>query len=149
MRASITKTRLTFEYGKFLFDLELRGKIISVGGDSGTGKTLMFNKLLDMIKNYNLTGVSCFNASLKPDDLRSLIFKNRNELVIIDNADLLLLDSDDPGNLLKFNNRYILYTRNPQFYGIPDNCQARLVCKELKNPKTGERIYKFTLSYLW
>lgn len=146
--AIVNNSRLFFKSGKYIFDLELRGKIISVGGDSGTGKSLMYDRLTKEIINDLITGVSCFNATSKPNDLRELIFRDRNELVVIDNVDILLVDWDDPKRLRKSNNRYILFTRNPQFYGILENCQAKLVCKKLKSLKTGKQYYKFTLSYL-
>ena len=146
--AIVNNSRLFFKSGKYIFDLELRGKIISVGGDSGTGKSLMYDRLTKEIINDSITGVSCFNATSKPNDLRELIFRDRNELVVIDNVDILLVDWDDPKRLRKSNNRYILFTRNPQFYGILENCQAKLVCKKLKSLKTGIQYYKFTLSYL-
>ena len=43
--AIVNNSRLFFKSGKYIFDLELRGKIISVGGDSGTGKSLMYDRL--------------------------------------------------------------------------------------------------------
>ena len=99
-----------------IFDLDLRGRIVLIDGNSGTGKTF----LLNTIKNNQLNPVS-LRDNLESDlsdvvtidvftkDRINNIKNMSNKLIIIDNADIIL--NQDMANFISLdkNNQYLIY----------------------------------------
>lgn len=99
-------------YLDIMVDLSLDCNICFVVGDSGEGKSFLWQVLSDdsSITDYLLT----YNYKDINKELSKRIMEARNKLIVIDNSDILL-----DNNLRKYiafdiNNQYILFGRNPE-----------------------------------
>lgn len=73
-------------------DIEIKDRIVLVSGDSGTGKTLVFNgfKQIQYTDN-NIVCIDSYRVAQTNERIYNIIKKSRPGcLVVIDNADLLL-----------------------------------------------------------
>lgn len=108
--------------------LKLRGDKNVIKGNSGTGKTYLYNKLeaikkrLDSTSNYDAENIILLNK----DNLITLDTLTK-KLIIIDNADLLLTEKQVDFINMDDNNRYLIFTRVPIGLDISPNHQADLV----------------------
>lgn len=84
--------RLCFKCDGYEYDLEFQGQITVLGGDGATGKTFLYNKLVKLQNLPEYSYLRTFNHSTK--DFCERLRECHNNLVIIDNADILLTDSD-------------------------------------------------------
>ena len=104
---------------KFYF--EIKGKIVVIGGDSGTGKTLFFNAVIENggVDNPDSPTVALSRESLMDAEILKLIVeKNEDKIFVIDNAEYLLTrESIDIINN-DINNRYIIIGRGVNIRGL-------------------------------
>ena len=89
---------ITFKAAPFSYDLTFDDRITLVGGDSGTGKTVLYEMLEDI--NY------------KSDDFLEAIKQCRDSFIVVDNADCMI--NDDVRRFINFelSNQYMLFLRN-------------------------------------
>jgi hypothetical protein len=112
------------------YELELRGNVTIIDGDSATGKTLMCQMSKQMIAKgkkslivYDTTNMSAVSI----DVLKTY----KNKLIIFDDADVTV-----QGKLLEFilndkRNYYILFRRNNYDVKLSPNYYAEIVkCKD-------------------
>ena len=85
-----------FKADPFSYDLEFDDRITLVGGDSGTGKTVLYEMLEDIRLTDEYKAIKLFNY--KSDDFLVAIKQCRDSFIVIDNADCLI--NDDVGDLL-------------------------------------------------
>ena len=102
------------------FHLHLRGRIVVVGGNSGTGKTLLCNRVTELqtlgktsSKVPNNGNIRVFTQDNAVSDLAA-IKTLRDMLIIIDEADILLAGSPDIVEFINSDckkNHYLVFSR--------------------------------------
>ena len=101
---------LRFKADPFSYDLEFEDRITLVGGDSGTGKTVLYEMLEDIRLTDEYKAIRLFNY--KSDDFLEAIKQCRNSFIVVDNADNLM--NDEVRSFINFepSNQYMLFLRN-------------------------------------
>ena len=101
---------ITFKVAPFSYDLTFDDRITLVGGDSGTGKTVLYEMLEDIRLTDEYKAIKLFNY--KSDDFLEAIKQCRNSFIVIDNADCLINDNVRRFINLELSNQYMLFLRN-------------------------------------
>ena len=101
---------ITFTANPFRYDLKFDDRFTLVGGDSGTGKTFLYNLLDDLKLTEQYKAIRLFNY--RSDDVERAIKKCRNCFIVVDNADILLINSIKHYMNFEFTNQYMLFGRN-------------------------------------
>ena len=101
---------ITFTANPFRYDLEFDDRFTLVGGDSGTGKTFLYNLLDDLKLTEQYKAIRLFNY--RSEDVERAIKKCRNCFIVVDNADILLINSIKHYMNFEFTNQYMLFGRN-------------------------------------
>ena len=99
---------ITFEAAPFSYDLTFDDRITLVGGDSGTGKTVLYEMLEDIRLTEEYKAIKLFNY--KSDDFLEAIKQCRNSFIVIDNADCLINDDVDVYKRQVYNVNGVKYT---------------------------------------
>ena len=101
---------LRFKADPFSYDLEFEDRITLVGGDSGTGKTVLYEMLEDIRLTDEYKAIKLFNY--KSDDFLVAIKQCRDSFIVVDNADNLM--NDEVRSFINFepSNQYMLFLRN-------------------------------------
>lgn len=109
---------ISFKADPFSYDLVFESRITLVGGDSGTGKTVLYEMLEDLRFTEQYKAIKLFNY--KSDNLWETIKNCRNNFVVIDNADILI--NDDLRKFINFetSNQYMLFLRNCDGLNVSD-----------------------------
>ena len=109
---------ITFKADPFLYDLEFDDRITLVGGDSGTGKTVLYEMLEDIRLTDEYSSIKLFNY--KSDDLLGTIRQCKDSFIVVDNADNLM--NDDVRRFINFevSNQYMLFLRNCDGLNVSD-----------------------------
>ena len=110
---------ITFKADPFSYDLEFDDRITLVGGDSGTGKTVLYEMLEDIRLTDVYRAIKLFNY--KSDDFSESIRQCRDRFIVVDNADTLI--DDDVRRFINFepSNQYMLFLRNCDGLNVSDN----------------------------
>ena len=77
---------ITFKADPFSYDLEFEDRITLVGGDSGTGKTVLYEMLEDIRLTDEYKAIKLFNY--KSDDFLKAIKQCRDSFIVVDNAEI-------------------------------------------------------------
>ena len=85
-----------FKADPFSYDLEFDDRITLVGGDSGTGKTVLY----EMLEDIRLT------------DEYKAIKQCRDSFIVVDNADCMINDDIRRFINAELSNQYMLFLRN-------------------------------------
>lgn len=109
---------ITFKADPFSYDLVFGDRITLVGGDSGTGKTVMYEMLEDLRLTDDYKAIKLFNY--KSDNFLESIKKCRDSFIVIDNADILIDDDIRRFINLEFSNQYMLFIRNCDGLNVSD-----------------------------
>lgn len=101
---------ITFKADPFSYNLEFDDRITLVGGDSGTGKTVLYEMLEDLRLTDEYKAIKLFNY--KSDHFSESIEKCRDSFIVVDNADNLM--NDEVRSFINFepSNQYMLFLRN-------------------------------------
>lgn len=110
---------ITFKAAPFSYDLMFDDRITLVGGDSGTGKTVLYEMLGDLRLTDEYKAIKLFNY--KSDNLFESIKQCRDSFIVIDNADILLDDDIRRFINFEFSNQYMLFSRNCDGLNVSDN----------------------------
>lgn len=81
---------IAFKADPFSYDLVFDDRITLVGGDSGTGKTVLYEMLEDLRLTDEYKAIKLFNY--KSDDFLESMKQCRGRFIVIDNADILIDD---------------------------------------------------------
>ena len=124
--------RLMLDYDNISFDLQLRSPITQVGGDSATGKTLLYNIIGDLKKESasnwsspDSEDVSNIYLINEGKDLDAL-FNIKGMLIIIDRFDCIIGDRNYIIDYIATDrdNHYLIFARrgyqlniSPNYYG--------------------------------
>ncbi len=101
---------IEFRAEPFSYFLSFADRITLVRGDSATGKTYLYQMLEDLKMTKEYRQLKLFNY--KSEEFHSGLKKCRDNFVVIDNADLLLDDSDRKFINFDSSNQYMLFARN-------------------------------------
>ena len=98
---------ITFKADPFSYDLVFDDRIILVGGNSGTGKTVLYEMLEDLRLTDEYKAIKLFNY--KSDNISQSIKQCKNNFIVIDNADILIDDDIRRFINFEFSNQYMLF----------------------------------------
>lgn len=101
---------IAFKAKPFSYDLKFNDRFTLVGGDSGVGKTVLFNMLDDLKLTERFNAIRLFNY--KSLNVEAELSQCRNCFIVIDNADIVLTDSIKHFMNFEFTNQYMLFLRN-------------------------------------
>lgn len=121
----------------FILDFTFHNNITILMGDSGTGKTASFSFIREcMAVNPKIL---CLNYLDYQKDIKALISGEKDKLIVIDNADILLNDDTRKYISLDGKNQYLIIGRNPKnLFATKENLY------ELVSEQVGEQT-KFTI----
>lgn len=109
---------ITFQAAPFSYDLEFDDRITLVGGDSGTGKTVLYEMLEDIRLTDEYKAIKLFNY--KSDYFLESLKQCRERFIVIDNADILINDEARKFINFEFSNQYMLFLRNCDGLNVSD-----------------------------
>ena len=103
-------------FGKEVY-LHFRDRITMVRGDSGTGKSLIFQILRPLKVSEQYRNIECLNYESMSlletqDEVLKQLEKYKNKLVVIDNAELLLNESSSTFIANDEDKQYVIIGRN-------------------------------------
>lgn len=107
-----------FRAAPFSYDLVFDDRITLVGGDSGTGKTVLYEMLEDLKLTDEYKMIKLFNY--KSDNLLESMKQCRDSFIVIDNADILIDDETRRFINFEFSNQYMLFSRNCDGLNVSD-----------------------------
>jgi hypothetical protein len=110
--------QIAFKVAPFSYDLVFEDRITLVGGDSGTGKTVLYEMLEDLRLTDEYKAIKLFNY--KSDNLFETIKNCKNSFIVIDNADILIDDEVRKFVNFEFSNQYMLFLRNCDGLNVSD-----------------------------
>lgn len=126
---------IKFKADPFLYDLKFDDRITLVGGDSGTGKTVLYGVLEDLKLTEDYNAIKLFNY--KTDDFFERLRQCKNKFIVIDNADILMDDETRRFINFEFSNQYMLFLRNCDGLNVSDKsfkvmalCNNRVTLEE-------------------
>ena len=109
---------IAFQAAPFSYDLVFEDRITLVGGDSGTGKTILYEMLEDLKLTNEYYAKKLFNY--KSENILENLEKCRNNFIVIDNADILIDDDIRRFINFEFSNQYMLFLRNCDGLNVSD-----------------------------
>ncbi len=109
---------ITFKADPFSYDLVFDDRITLVGGDSGTGKTVLYEILEDLRLTNEYKAIKLFNY--KSDEFLETMKRCRDNFIVIDNADILINDDIRKFINFEFSNQYMLFLRNCDGLNVSD-----------------------------
>ena len=109
---------IAFQAAPFSYDLVFEDRITLVGGDSGTGKTVLYEMLEDLKLTNEYHAIKLFNY--KSENILENLEKCRNNFIVIDNADILIDDDIRRFINFEFSNQYMLFSRNCDGLNVSD-----------------------------
>ena len=109
---------IIFKAAPFSYDLVFDDRITLVGGDSGTGKTVLYEMLEDLRLTDEYQEIKLFNY--KSDALLESMQQCRGRFIVIDNADILIDDEVRRFINFDFSNQYMLFLRNCDGLNVSD-----------------------------
>lgn len=109
---------IRFKAAPFLYDLEFEDRITLVGGDSGVGKTVLYEMLEDIRLTDEYRAIRLFNY--RSDDFSEAIKQCRDSFIVVDNADNLMNDEVRKFINFELSNQYMLFLRNCDGLNVSD-----------------------------
>ena len=109
---------ITFKADPFSYDLTFDDRITLVGGDSATGKTVLYEMLEDLRLTDDYKAIKLFNY--KSDYLLESIKQCKGNFIVMDNADILVDDDVRKFINFEFSNQYMLFLRNCDGLNVSD-----------------------------
>ena len=109
---------IAFQAAPFSYDLVFEDRITLVGGDNGTGKTVLYEMLEDLKLTDEYHSIKLFNY--KSENILENLERCRNNFIVIDNADILIDDDIRRFINFEFSNQYMLFLRNCDGLNVSD-----------------------------
>ena len=109
---------ITFKADPFSYDLEFDDRITLVGGDSGVGKTVLYEILEDVRLTDEYRAIKLFNY--RSDNFSESIKQCRDSFIVVDNADNLMNDEVRKFINFELSNQYMLFLRNCDGLNVSD-----------------------------
>ena len=109
---------ITIKADPFSYDLEFDDRITLVGGDSGVGKTVLYEILEDVRLTDEYRAIKLFNY--RSDNFSESIKQCRDSFIVVDNADNLINDEVRKFINFELSNQYMLFLRNCDGLNVSD-----------------------------
>ena len=109
---------ITFKADPFSYDLKFDDRIMLVSGDSGVGKTVLYEMLEDIRLTDEYKAIRLFNY--RSDDFQKAIKQCRDSFIVVDNADNLINDEIIKFINFELSNQYMLFLRNCDGLNVSD-----------------------------
>ena len=109
---------ISFKAAPFSYELFFDDRITLVGGDSGTGKTVLYDILEDLKLTEEYNAIKLLNN--KSENKKENLKKCRDCFIVIDNADILMDDEVRRFINFEFSNQYMLFLRNCDGLNVSD-----------------------------
>lgn len=109
---------ITFKADPFSYDLEFDDRITLVGGDSGVGKTVLYEILEDVRLTDEYRAIKLFNY--RSDNFSESIKQCRDSFIVVDNVDNLINDEVRKFINFELSNQYMLFLRNCDGLNVSD-----------------------------
>lgn len=109
---------ITFKADPFSYDLVFEDRITLVGGDSGTGKTVLYEMLEDLRLTDQYKAMKLFNY--RSDNFLESMKQCRDNFIVVDNADILIDDEVRKFINFEFSNQFMLFLRNCDGLNVSD-----------------------------
>lgn len=109
---------IAFKADPFSYDLTFDDRITLVGGDSATGKTVLYEMLEDLRLTDKYKAIKLFNY--KSDNLLESMKQCKDKFIVMDNADILMDDAIRQFINFEFSNQYMLFLRNCDGLNVSD-----------------------------
>ena len=109
---------IAFKADPFSYDLVFDDRITLVGGNSGSGKTVLYEILEDLRLTDEYKAIKLFNY--KSENLLDAIIQCRDRFIVMDNADILMNDEIRRFINFEFSNQYLLFSRNCDGLNVSD-----------------------------
>ena len=122
--------RIAFKAAPFSYELSFDDRITLVGGDSGTGKTVLYEMLEDVRLTEQYNAIKLFNY--KSENMKESLMKCRDCFIVIDNADIQIDDDIRRFINFEFSNQYMLFLRNCDGLNVSDKSFKILKLKDDK-----------------
>ncbi len=110
--------KISFRADPFTYELFFDDRITLVGGDNGTGKTVLYEILEDLKLTDEYNAIKLFNY--KSDNMKENLIKCKECFIVIDNADILIDDDIRQFINFEFSNQYMLFLRNCDGLNVSD-----------------------------
>lgn len=129
------------------FEFDLYRNITIINGDSGTGKTTLFNMIFDYTRNKEYSGVNlscdkkCIALISTDDDWISSIKKIKDSIVFIDEGSKFITSYDFAKVIKKTDNYYVLFTRE-EIHELPYSVEEVYEMKSSKKYHSLVKRYK-------
>ena len=101
---------IEFRARPFVYRLTFTSRITLVRGDSGSGKTYLYQMLEDVKQLEAYHKIRLFNY--KSDDFHPSLQACRDKFIVIDNGDTILEEEDRRFINFEKSNQYLLFLRN-------------------------------------
>ena len=125
--------RLSVDTGLVNFDLDFQEPIVTIGGNSATGKSYLISQIrfeqTAEIDNPR-SNIVCIDFSTPLEEVKRVLSESSNKLIIIDNADILLPELGIlNGNRFRKDNKnqYLIFSRCGTQYGSTDRGIGELI----------------------
>lgn len=109
---------IAFKADPFSYDLVFEDRITLVGGDSGTGKTVLYGMLEDLRLTDQYKAMKLFNY--RSDNFLELMKQCRDNFIVVDNADIMIDDEVRKFINFEFSNQFMLFLRNCDGLNVSD-----------------------------
>ena len=109
---------IVFKADPFSYDLVFDDRITLVGGDSGTGKTVLYEMLEDLRLTDEYKAIKLFNY--KSDNLLESIKQCRDSFIVIDNTARMLSAGVRRFFYFDLSSQYMLFLRNCDGLNVSD-----------------------------
>lgn len=110
--------KIAFKADPFLYNLKFDDRITLVGGDNGTGKTVLYEMLEDLKLTDQYSAIKLFNY--RTQDMKECLMRCQDSFIVIDNADILIDDDIRRFINFEFSNQYMLFLRNCDGLNVSD-----------------------------
>ena len=136
------------------FEFDLYRNITIINGDSGTGKTTLFNMIVDYTRNKENSGVNlscdkkCIALLSTNNDWISNIKKIKDSIVFIDEGSRFITSREFAKTIKKTDNYYVLFTRE-EIHELPYSVEEIYEIKSSKKYHTLVKRYKEKSSHYY
>lgn len=129
--------KIAFKADPFLYNLEFDDRITLVGGDNGTGKTVLYEMLEDLKLTDQYSAIKLFNY--RTQNMKERLMRCQDSFIVIDNADILIDDDIRRFINFEFSNQYMLFLRNCDGLNVSDK-SFKVLCAKGDKIVLGEEL---------
>ena len=124
---SLMYQKLRFQTDR-LYDLDLKERMVFVTGDSGVGKTYLYNQIAQYKVYSHAVNILCYNVGILTGNLslEEQLKGVQNKLIILDNADIIVPHALRRKIASDYNNQYLIFCHSTGGYAPANNSIVHL-----------------------